>query len=143
METGTLKQEFNGRVFSGLGKGAYYVGHPEFKRRFLEILGYEPFPGTLNLRLSRRAEVEARKRMGATAVNSIDAFLVEGQRFSAVKCYNGTQDGVSVSVVIPEITEYDSTVLEVIAPVKLRDALGLKDGQTVRLLAEGRLVPRK
>ena len=30
-----------------------------------------------------------------------------------------------------ERTHYDSSVLEVIAPVKLRDLLGLKDGDSV------------
>lgn len=133
---------FNGRVFSGLGKGAYYVGHPEFKSRFLRTLGYEPFPGTLNLRISRAEEVKKRSRMGMRGPNTIDGFVLDGQPFSAVKCYNGAMGGIRVSLVIPEITEYDSTVLEVIAPVKLRDALKLKDEQTVRLELEERLVTR-
>ncbi|MDV3293278.1 MAG: CTP-dependent riboflavin kinase [Nitrososphaerales archaeon] len=133
---------FDGRVFSGLGKGAYYVGHPEFKSRFLRTLGYEPFPGTLNLRISRTEEMEERSRMGKRGPNTIDGFVLDGQPFSAVKCYNGVMGGIRVSLVIPEITEYDSSVLEVIAPVKLRDALRLRDGQTVRLELEEQLVTR-
>ncbi len=133
---------FNGRVFSGMGKGAYYVGHPEFKRRFLLTLGYEPFPGTLNLKLTRSEQIGARSGMGSGGASSIGRFLYEGQTYSSVKCYNGMMSGIKVSLVIPEITEYDSTVLEIIAPVKLRDALLLKDGQMVSLELEEGLVTR-
>ena len=40
---------FTGRVFSGIGKGRYYVGHPEYQKRFEAALGYRPYPGTLNV----------------------------------------------------------------------------------------------
>lgn len=124
---------FRGRVFSGLGRGAYYVGLPGFRRRFEELLGYVPYPGTLNLRLNSRGEVKQRARLRETSGMSIAPFVHGGRRLSAVKCFGGGMCGVGVALTIPEITDYDDSVVEVIAPVRLRDALGLSDGQAVSL----------
>ena len=43
--------KLRGFVFSGLGKGAHYV--EKYNKYFLEDLGMEFFPGTLNLRVNR------------------------------------------------------------------------------------------
>lgn len=123
--------EFHGEVFSGLGRGAYYVGHPGFRKRFAELLGYEPFPGTLNLRLSTKDEINARTRLRSAPGNSTEGFTFGGREFSSVKCFEGAMRGQAVVLTIPKITEYDDSVLEIIAPVKLRDSLALIDGQSV------------
>jgi riboflavin kinase, archaea type len=134
--------ELHGAVFTGMGKGAYYVGHPGFQSRFREILGYTPFPGTLNLRLSERPDVNARKRLRKAAGDSIDSFRMNGEEFSSVKCYEGSLNGEEVTLTIPKITEYDDTVLELIAVVKLRDRLYLKDGDLVAVLIDPELIPK-
>ncbi|MDG7016415.1 MAG: CTP-dependent riboflavin kinase [Nitrososphaerota archaeon] len=131
---------FHGRVFSGLGKGAYYVGHPGFRRRFQALLGYEPFPGTLNLKLSSSEEVRRRTRLRARPGVSIPTFTYKGREFSSVKCFHGRMRAEKVALTIPKITEYDDSVLEIIAPVKLRDALGLLDGQVVTVSLETALL---
>jgi riboflavin kinase len=124
---------FHGKVFSGLGRGAYYVAHPAFMPKFVRLLGYEPFPGTLNLRLSSPAEIEARRFLGEEKGYSIPASKFDGQEFSSTKCFPGMMGGIEVVLTIPQITAYDRTVLEIMARVKLRDALGLADGQVVEL----------
>lgn len=125
--------KFHGRVFSGLGKGAYYVAHPAFMPKFVRLLGYEPFPGTLNLRLESPAEIEARGLLGAKKGDSIPASRYDGQEFSSAKCFPGRMGRVDVVLTIPQITAYDKTVLEIMAAVRLRDALNLTDGQVVEL----------
>lgn len=124
---------FHGKVFSGLGRGAYYVGMPGFRKRFEDLLGYSPYPGTLNLRLDSPEEVKQRTRLRETLGMSVAPFAHEGKKLSSVKCFGGEMRGVGITLTIPEITDYDDSVLEVIAPVRLRDALGLSDGQTVPL----------
>ena len=42
----------SGKVFSGLGEGAYYISLMGYKKQFTSKLGFEPYPGTLNLKLS-------------------------------------------------------------------------------------------
>jgi riboflavin kinase len=133
--------ELSGTVFSGMGKGRYYVGHPEFQSRFLSVLGYNPFPGTLNVRLAGRGDVARRRKLRVTEGESIPRFVYLGENFSAVKCFNGEMGGQRMTLVIPEITEYDDTVAELIAPVSLRKALGLRDGIYVTFTVNPVLIP--
>ena len=44
--------DFEGRIISGMGEGAYYMSLNEYKKQFKEKLGYEPYPGTLNIKLN-------------------------------------------------------------------------------------------
>ncbi len=129
--------KFRGEVFSGIGKGRYYVGHPEYQRRFNQALGYKPYPGTLNARLldsgARERVGELRNREGVR----IDSFMVAGETFSALTCFDGTMAGERVTVLLIDITHYNDSVVELISPVFLRGKFGLKDGDRVEFTLDG------
>ncbi|MBI2138844.1 CTP-dependent riboflavin kinase [Candidatus Woesearchaeota archaeon] len=40
-----------GTIVQGKGKGAFFVSQQYYQKAFLEMLGFAPFPGTLNIRL--------------------------------------------------------------------------------------------
>ncbi|HXV45112.1 MAG TPA: DUF120 domain-containing protein, partial [Nitrososphaera sp.] len=42
--------DFEGSVVSGMGEGAYYMSLEGYRKQFKQKLGYEPYPGTLNVR---------------------------------------------------------------------------------------------
>src|SRR5206468_5521350 len=42
--------EINAVVFSGLSEGAYYMGMEGYRKQIRSKLGFDPFPGTMNLR---------------------------------------------------------------------------------------------
>ncbi|HUW86625.1 MAG TPA: DUF120 domain-containing protein, partial [Methanoregula sp.] len=42
----------SGMVVSGIGEGKYYMSLEPYKQQFSSHLGFEPYPGTLNIRLS-------------------------------------------------------------------------------------------
>ncbi len=119
---------FHGTVFTGIGKGAYYVGHPGYRTRMLDKLGYEPYPGTLNLKLHTLDEVRQRKRLRESKGVLIESFELNGERFSGLNCFAGVMNGRRVTLLIVEITRYDDSVIELISRVYLRGELGLKDG---------------
>ena len=52
-----------GTVFKGLGEGAYYIGKEHYRKQFVEKLGFEPYPGTLNLKLTSDYDVKARAEL--------------------------------------------------------------------------------
>jgi len=134
---GSSSITFHGSVFSGSGKGGYYVGHPEYRKRFLNLLGYVPYPGTLNVKLDSPEEIEVRRglRLGKKAL-WIEEFVQRGETFSAVNCFKGRMGREQVALLIVEITHYDDSVLELISPVYLRGKFGLADGSKVSATIE-------
>jgi len=53
---------FKGKIVSGMGEGAYYMSLEGYKKQFKEKLGYEPFPGTLNLKLEDKIYTDKKKK---------------------------------------------------------------------------------
>lgn len=54
-----------GTLISGLGEGRYYMSLEPYRQQFLEHLGFEPFPGTLNIRLGQ-ASIRQRKSLNSS-----------------------------------------------------------------------------
>jgi riboflavin kinase, archaea type len=117
---------FEGTVFSGEGRGKKFVELPWFKRQVEEKLGFSPYLGTLNLRLSIK---EAEKRI---VLENSEGFVVEPQTgYYSGLLFKATIDTLDCGIVIPIMPNYPSDVLEVIAPVYLREQLKLKDSNLV------------
>jgi 3,4-dihydroxy 2-butanone 4-phosphate synthase len=127
-ESDTL--ELEGNVLKGLGEGQYYVSIPGYKKQFEEKLHFIPFPGTLNVKLTENS-LALRHRLLELAAVQIEGFNDGERTFGGGKCYPVNIGGVEAAVVSPERTHYPSDLIEIIAPVKLRDALSLKDGDRV------------
>ena len=116
----------NGTVFSGKGEGKKFIGLPWVKRQIEGKLGFSPYSGTLNLRLTKES-LEKRIKLENTSGISVEpqAGYCPGIMFRA--CI-GVLD---CAVVVPQIPNYPSDVLEVIASVCLREQLKLVDGSSV------------
>lgn len=121
-----------GRVFSGFGEGAYYVSQEGYKRQFIEKLGFDPYPGTLNLRITDIEGIRLKAELYAHPGIEIESFKNKNRTYGSVKCFhavvNGSEKG---AVVLASRSHYGKDVLEIIAPVCLREKLGLKDGDKV------------
>ena len=126
-----MRLAVTGRVFSGMGKGSYYVGHPEYQRRFEKTLGYVPYPGTLNVKLDDEGTIQSLRELRSKDGIKVESFSVDGESFSSLNCYNGTMDGEKVTLLFIDVTYYNETVAELVAPHFLRGRFGLKDGQLV------------
>ena len=127
---------FHGRVFSGMGKGRYYVGHPEYQKRFEESLGYKPYPGTLNLKLEDRLTMEKMRTLRSMGGRKIEPFKVGGEPMSGLTWFDGRLKEERVTVLFIDVTHYNESVTELISPTYLRGKLGLKDGDDVEFSVE-------
>jgi len=116
-----------GIVISGLGEGRYYMSLEPYKKQFLRHLGFEPYPGTLNLRLSG-ADIPTRKKLDALTWVVVHGFSAEGRTFGEVRCLPCRINDIPCGIVVPGRSHYPEDIVEVIAPVGLRDALGVKEG---------------
>jgi len=123
-----------GVVFTGLGEGAYYISKERYTRQFIEKLGFEPYPGTLNLKLTTDYDVKTRSELEAYPAIEIEGFRNEDRTFGSVKCYPVTIDNkVKGALILALRSHYDASVIEIIAPVFLRKHLKLKDGHKVKV----------
>lgn len=124
-----------GTVVGGMGEGRHYISLSGYMEQFRNRLGYEPFAGTLNVELD---EESIRTRAG---MSSLDAIPIDGweddeRTFGPATCYAARVEGPgdtfdTAHVIVPERTHHDERNVEVIAPIKLRDELGLEDGDDV------------
>ncbi|ADD04525.1 riboflavin kinase, CTP-dependent [Natrialba magadii ATCC 43099] len=130
--------ELQGTVTSGMGEGRHYISLSGYQRQFEDRLGYEPFPGTLNVDL--RAESVRRR----SAVSSLDPVPIDGwedddRTYGPAVCYAATietadgQTYENAHTIAPERTHHDEDQLEIIAPEKLRDELELADDDHVTI----------
>jgi riboflavin kinase len=124
---------FEGAVFSGMSQGSYYVSQPFYREQLREKLGFDPFLGTLNLRL-REGYLEQRRALDGWSSIQIEGFRSEDRAFGGGRCYPLlVNDEVEGALVVADRTAYDLSVVEVVSPVNLRERFGLVDGDAVRL----------
>jgi riboflavin kinase len=120
-----------GELFSGLGEGAYYIHQPGYRKQFIKKLGYDPFPGTLNIRLDKRF-VPEKTLLETMPFILIDGFSDGKRSYGPVRCYSVSVNGVAHANIITALrSHYGEEILEIIAPVNLREKLKLKDGDAV------------
>jgi riboflavin kinase len=131
-----LTLEVRGKVFSGMGKGRYYVGHPEYQKRFEASLGYRPYPGTLNIKLEDDALIATLRRLRSLPGVKVESFVKDGESFSALNCFDGVMDGQRVTLLFIDVTYYNESVAELISPAFLREKFGLEDGDDVAFSLE-------
>lgn len=123
-----------GVVFSGLGEGAYYISIDPYRRQFIEKLGFDPYPGTLNLKLTTDYDIKTRSELEAYPAIEIEGFKNENRTFGPVKCYPSVIENKVKGAIISALrSHYDVSVIEIIAPVFLRKHLKLKDGHKVKV----------
>lgn len=123
-----------GTVFTGLGEGAYYISKPDYKKQIMEKMGFEPYPGTLNVKLNSDYDIKTRKDLEAYPALDVMGFQNETRTFGLVKCYPAIIGGTVKGALVTALrSHYDASVLEIIAPVCLRKQLGLKDGNKVKV----------
>lgn len=123
-----------GVLFSGLGEGAYYITKEGYRKQFIEKLGFDPYPGTLNLKLTTDYDVKTLAELTKYPAIELEGFKNETRSFGPVKCYPVIiNNKVKGAVVFAMRTHYDASVVEIVAPAFLRGNLKLKDGNKVKI----------
>jgi riboflavin kinase len=136
LESAPATIEFEGNIVSGMGEGAYYMSLEGYTKQFKEKLGYEPYLGTLNVRLTDQIYMNARLELGKHPSIFIDGFSDGTRTYGWVKCYRATIDDGAIAnaaVLVLERTHYDDSMLEVIAPISIKQAAGVKNGDRIKI----------
>jgi len=127
------KLTFEALISSGMGDGAYYMSIEGYRTQLEKALGFKPYPGTLNLKII--GGFPTRKLLAAASNVKIGSFLMDNRIMGAIACVRATvkrgEREVRGALVFPERTHHPDDVVEFISDVRVRDQLGLKDGDTV------------
>lgn len=126
-----------GTVTGGMGEGRHYISLGGYQEQFEAKLGYQPFPGTLNVALAPDSQRRRSALAGREGIR-IHEWADEDRTYGAATCYPAIvtapagvyEDG---HVIVPDRTHHDEDQIEVIAPDRLRDALNLEDGTEVEV----------
>ncbi|MBP1907844.1 winged helix-turn-helix domain-containing protein/riboflavin kinase [Methanolobus bombayensis] len=124
-----------GVVITGLGEGQYYIAKDGYMSQFRDKLDFKPFPGTLNVRLNDES-AQLRDNMDFMEPLTIHGFNDGERSFGGGKCYPVEIEGIKSAVIIPDRTHYPADLLEIIAPLKLRETLKLNDGDEVKIVVK-------
>jgi len=122
--------DLEGTVASGLGIGARFTSLAWVADAFEARLGFRPHPGTFNLRMEGASWEVARRRLASAPGIEIPP----AQGFCAARCFRVLLEGrVAGAALFPDVPDYPADKLEVVAPVSVVEALGLRDGGRVKL----------
>jgi riboflavin kinase len=125
--------EFDGVLISGLGEGAYYVQLQGYSEQFAQKLGFTPYPGTLNLRLSSD-HFWVKKELESLPAISITSFQTQRRTFGHVKCFRATINRAEKgAIILINRTHHNDQIIEIIAPKNLRKTLKLTEGSRVHV----------
>jgi len=123
-----------GEVVSGLFQGAYYISKEGYQRQIKAKLGFEAFPGTLNVRIKEK-EYHKRRKLERGPSISLNGFKDEEREFGAARVYpciiNDEEEG---ALIVAERSSHDYSVMEIISPQYLRRKMELADGDKIKVV---------
>jgi riboflavin kinase len=129
--------DLKGRVISGKKRGTIFLSQKNYVSRIRNALGFNPYPGTLNLELDPEGAVKTRDMIEeAVSMNiRISGFQEKGKHFGGLRCYpckaSSKGKGIDGFVVIPDKTTHPPEIIELVSNVNIRESLSLKDKDDV------------
>jgi riboflavin kinase len=120
-----------GKVFSGIGEGKKFVGFDWVSVQIEEKFGFVPYKGTLNLKIDSKNLSEYHQFIDSRKGVEIKP---RNQEFCFGKGFKVTlKNNIDGVLIIPMVPDYPDDQLEIIAPIRLRESLELKDGSEVNV----------
>ena len=119
----------HGAIKDGMGEGQYYIDQEGYKVQFEKKLGFEPYPGTLNICVDKE-DVGKLDVIKSTAGIPIEGFNYGGRTFGDVIAYKSKIKNIDCAIVVPARSHYVD-VIEIICQYHLRRTLSLNTDDRV------------
>jgi hypothetical protein len=111
--------------------GRHFTSLPWARGQFIEKLGLDPYPGTLNLRLE---DPVMQQRWLALRRGSAELIRAGEPDACDARCFHvDVNRSHKAAIVWPQVEAYPDDQVELIAGCNLRQALGVTDGTTVTI----------
>jgi riboflavin kinase len=125
--------ELEGTIVSGLGEGKYYMSIRGYTSQFEELLGFTPYPGTLNIKLADESAA-ARVRLGNLPPVYISSFKTSNRTYGGIKSYVASIGGIDGAIIVPDRSHYHNDIIETIAPVSIKKTLKTDNGDLIKIV---------
>jgi CTP-dependent riboflavin kinase len=123
-----------GVIFSDRGVAASFMTLDWVQSALKQSLGFTPFPATLNVRPKAPADAETWRRKRAESAG-VPLQSAQGG-FCSARLYPIEIAGerkVAAAILVPEVADYPSDKIEIVAPMRLKEHLGVGDGDALTL----------
>ncbi|MEC9207181.1 MAG: DUF120 domain-containing protein [Pseudomonadota bacterium] len=125
--------EIIGRLATGIGMGTSFTQLPWAKHQFIKYVGVNPYPGTINVIVDDPESMAVWGRLRQTEGIRLEN-PNNGPHDCDAKCWLVSIDSkIDGAIVLPLVESYPIAQVEIIAPVCVRDALDIEDGDPVSL----------
>ncbi|MGI6064964.1 MAG: DUF120 domain-containing protein [Bacillota bacterium] len=121
----------NGTVCSGVQQAGLFTGLNWVKEQCMQLVGFAPYPGTLNIRVDGKEFLQWQKWRRETQGLLLTPPNAD---YRAGMLFPGQLAEIMAAAVLPLVPGYPEDVIELIAPVHLRSGLNLEDGDQVAVL---------
>jgi len=126
--------ELKGTLVSGMGEGAYYMSLKGYTKQFKKKIGFIPFPGTLNVSLTRNEYIEAVRQFDALDGVLINGFSDGKRTYGWVKCFKAKLNkSTDCQLIRLERTLHNKTIIELISKSHIKKVAKLSDGSKVTI----------
>lgn len=126
--------DVTGILVAGMGEGKYYMSLKGYTKQFLGKIGYVPFPGTLNVKLDKKEQIESLRQLANLEGTMIDGFSDGKRTYGWVKCFSCKINGkVDAQLILLERTHHDLSTIEIISKFDIRKKLALKSGASLSI----------
>ncbi len=131
--------KINGIIFSDLGQASSFMALDWVMEALRQRLGFYPYPATLNLRPKSQEDAQSwelirRQSRALNLVAADDGFCNARLFLVVIEAPDGEGTKTLMgAVLVPEVPGYPKEKIEVVAPVRLKDELRVKDGDQLTL----------
>ncbi|MFH1306959.1 MAG: DUF120 domain-containing protein [Candidatus Micrarchaeota archaeon] len=124
--------KLKGIIVSGSGEGAYFLSLEGYKKGFEKKIGFVPFEGTLNIRIS---DDEIGKILMLKKRKSIEipGFEYKGRQYFQIKVFRAKVKESEGAVIFPLLDHHPDNIVEFVAKENLRKKYNLKDGEKIEI----------
>jgi CTP-dependent riboflavin kinase len=128
-----------GVIFSDLGQAASFMALDWVQASLKQCLGFSPFPATLNVRPKTDEDAEvwrrAQEEITALPLSSVKGGFCSAwlYRVEILPPAGRAKENIGGAVLLPEVKDYPRDKIEIVAPVLLKEHLGVGDGDALTL----------
>ena len=114
----TKKIITNGIIVTGNKKGKYFINLPWVKKQILEKVGFDPYIGTLNLKIKNERKIIDLYNENGITIEPEKGYH-EGKCFKALLMRK-----TNCAVILPNVPDYPSNLLDLSSTLSLPESPG-------------------